>query len=449
MNIESPVAATATSYITDEMKSDLDAVIKAIPPSQLVSPDHQVPGMDPEVSCDPYTHFKSLRDRMGEVLEYRDGMYGDVSVYNVFGHDLSKPNFCVLGYDLIRQMCMDKESFINREAYGMHTKAQSDFPLVNEMDGDDHRLTRGLFDREVFSKQHMIDFSDQTISPMADFLTKRIAAKLEAGEAAELCRDLALPLLYSSMARIVGVPLVDLTYFVDMGERAFGASRDPQAAYAAVQELAAFFTEKYHERKAGGDLDSGDLMSMMAKAERNGRSFSDAEIIAYCRFLLPGGIETTWRQTANVCYAMMTNPDAYAEVVADPSLIPAAIEEACRWLASGFVVPRIAARDTELGGVAIPAGSSMVGIFGVANRDERIWDRPDDFDLHRARKAHLTFSVGSHICMGQHLARQSLAGALTAMVNNLPGMKLACEPADIQLTGFQIRCPERVPVTAA
>ena len=435
------------SYLTDQMKSDLDRVINAIPATQLVSPDHTVPGMNPDVSIDPYSVFKKARQESGEVLQYIDGKYGDVEVYNVFGHDLSKPNFCVLGYDLIRKMCTDKTNFINKDAYGIHTKAQSDFPLVNEMDGEEHRLVRGLFDKEVFAKQHMIDFAEQTIAPMADFLTHRIAAKLQAGEQAELCRDLALPLLYSSMARIVGVPLVDLNYFVDMGERAFGAARDPMAAFEAVQELAKFFSEKYFERKANDDLNSGDLMSMMAKAERNGRTFSDEEVIAYCRFLLPGGIETTWRQTANLCYAMMVNPKAYAEVVNDPSLIAAAVEETCRWTASGFVVPRIAAQDTELGGVAIPAGSSMVGIFGVANRDERIWDNPDQFDLHRPRKSHLTFSVGSHVCMGQHMARQNLMGALQAMARNLPDMKLACDPSELQLTGFQIRCPAGVPVT--
>ncbi len=447
MNVQENITASAPSYLTTELKEQIDEVIRAIPASQLVSPDHEVEGMDPKVSIDPYTYFKSLRERKGEVLQYVDGKYGDIQVYNVFGHDLSKPNFCVLGYDLIREMCLDKENFINKDSYGLHTKAQADFTLVQEMDGEEHRLTRLLFDREVFSKKYMIDFSEQTITPMAHFLTERIAGLLEDGEKVDLCRDYSLPLVYSSIARIIGVPMTDMNYFVDMGERAFGGSRDLMKAFEAVQELGAFFKEKYEARKAAGDLDRGDLMSMMSKAEREGRRFSDEEIVAYCRFLLPGGIETTWRQTANLCYAMMAHPQAYADVVANPDLIPAAVDEACRWMASGFVVPRMAGRDTELGGVSIPEGSSMVGIFGVANRDERIWDDPDTFDIHRKRKAHLTFSTGSHVCMGQHLARQNLTGALTALTENLADLKLACDPAEIELTGFQIRCPRKVPVT--
>lgn len=449
MNIQAQTSSAPSTYITAQMKLELDRVIKSIPSSQLISPDHGMEGTDESVSYDPYTPFRRLRQRSGEVHPYVDGKYGDVVAYNSFGHDLSKPNFCVLGYDLIRKMCLDKETFVNADSYGLHAKAQSEFTMVNEMDGEDHKLTRQLFDREVFSKQYMIDFSEQTISPMAEFLAGRIREKFERGETAELCRDMALPLLYASMARIVGVPLTDLSYFVDMGERAFGGSRDFEKALAAVGELSTFFNEKYQERKAANDLGHGDLMSMMSTAERNGKSFNEAEIIAYCRFLLPAGIETTWRQTANLCLALMAHPDAYADVVADPSLMPAAVDEACRWMASGFVVPRLAGKDTELDGVKIPKGSSMVGIFGVANRDERIWDNPDIFDIHRKRIAHLTFSTGSHACMGQHLARQNISGALAAMVKVLPDMCLACDPADLRTTGYQIRCAEAVPVKAA
>jgi len=446
MNVQEKILNQNTSYITEEMKAELDQVIRAIPASQLVSPDHGMDGTDDAVSYDPYTPFRRLRQQKGDVIQYVDGKYGDVVAYNSFGHDLNQPNFCVLGYDLIRQMCLDKEAFVNTDSYGLHAKAQSEFTMVNEMDGEEHRLTRQLFDREVFSKQYMIDFSEQTITPMAEFLAYRIKEKLDRGEGAELCRDMALPLLYASMARIVGVPFKDLSYFVDMGERAFGGSRDFEKALAAVAELSVFFKNKLEERKANGDLDQGDLMSMMSQAERNGKGFNDAEIVAYCRFLLPGGIETTWRQTANMCLALMAHPQAYADVVADEKLIPVVVDEACRWMASGFVVPRMAGKDTELGGVAIPKGSSMVGIFGVANRDERIWDDPDTFDIHRKRIAHLTFSTGTHACMGQHLARQNISGALKAMVKILPNMRLACDPSELRTTGYQIRCAEAVPV---
>jgi len=147
-----------------------------------------------------------------------------------------------------------------------------------------------------------------------------------------------------------------------------------------------------------------------------------------------------------MCLALMSHPDQYDQVVADPGLIDQTVEECCRWLPSGATLPRIAAHDVELAGVRVPAGSSMVGLFGIANRDPRIWSDPDRFDIHRQRLTHLTFSMGSHGCMGQHLARQNLRNALAALIRDLPDIELACDPGELRTTGYVIRCPDAVPV---
>ena len=142
----------------------------------------------------------------------------------------------------------------------------------------------------------------------------------------------------------------------------------------------------------------------------------------------------------------MLHPDQYDAVVQDEGLWANAIEEVLRWMPSGFVLPRTAARDTELAGVAIPAGSSMYGIFGVANRDPRIWPDGEKFDVRRPRKPHLTFSTGTHACMGQQLARQSFTHVLRALTTVLPDIVLDCAPEDVRTTGYIVRCPDRVPI---
>lgn len=426
----------------------MDQIIKDIPDTQLSSPDHWVPGLDPAVSQDPYTHFTALRKKSGEVVQYIDGKYGDVAVYNPFMHDLSTPNFAVLGYEAIREMVKDSDRFINSAAYGQHTKVQvvNGIIPVNELDGDEHKQVRGMFDRQVFAKHFRSDFGEAIVAPTAQHLCQRIRTRLEAGDSVELNRDLSLPLLYISIGTIIGVPLERIRTLVELGDAAFSGARDPMAAFEAIGKLAEFFTERYEERKAADDLDSGDLMSAMSKANLDGRTFSADEIVMYCRFLLPGGIETTWRQTANMTLAMMAHPDQFAEIVKNQDLIPQAVEEVCRWMASGFVVPRMAAKDTQLAGVDIPAGSSMVGVFGVANHDERIWESAGVFDIHRKRIPHLTFSTGSHRCMGQSLARIIVTEALRALCQNLSDMELAMAKDDIVTTGLQIRCPDAVPV---
>jgi cytochrome P450 len=146
---------------------------------------------------------------------------------------------------------------------------------------------------------------------------------------------------------------------------------------------------------------------------------------------------------------MMTHPDQFRQVIAAPQLAPQAIEECLRWMPSGFVLPRIVARDTEMNGVKMPAGSSICGVFGVANRDERIWSNPHEFDIHRERKLHLTFSMGTHACMGQQLARQSFNHVMRALTQHLPDIVADADPKDLKTTGYVIRCPEKVPVRFA
>jgi cytochrome P450 len=450
MSVEVVDRITSNPALDREAMEKMDGVIRSIPDVQLRSADHHAKGMDPAVSLDPFTHFGRLRDAGQDVIPYINGRYGDLEVYNGFGRDLSLPNFAVVGYSALRSMVLDAENFVNEGAYGAHGDAQNPgFTFVNELDGTEHRAMRRLFEQEVFSRQFLTDLADNAIGPIADFLTQRIRGMIDTGETADLCRDLALPLLYMSMAKVIGIGMVDLSYFVGLGEAVFGGPRDFEAAGAAALELDAYFAKVYEERKAKGDLDKGDLMSLMHNAERDGLSFSPREVIVYCRFLLPAGIETTWRQSANIGYALMLHPEQYQAVVADKALWPNAIEESMRWMPSGFVLPRTAAKDTVLAGVDIPAGSSMYGIFGVANRDPRIWPDADKFDIRRKRTPHLTFSAGTHTCMGQQLARQSFSHVLRAMATNLPDMVLAAEPDQVRTTGFIIRCPDGVPVKRA
>ena len=433
--------------LTAAAMEDLDRVIRAIPDYQLRSADHDMTGMDQKVSVEPWTYFGHLRDTQGDVIQYVDGRYGDVEVYNGFGQELNKPNFAVIGYNALRSMVMDKTNFVNEGAYGAHGDAQQPgFTFVNELDGADHRAMRRLFDLDVFSRQYLVDFNENTVGPLADFLTQRIRNLIDNGEPADLCRDLALPLLYMSMARVVGVNMTDLNYFVRLGEKAFSGPRDFEGAQAASAELTEFFQRSYDERLAKGDLDKGDLMSIMNSAERDGLKFNPHEVVVYCRFFLPAGIETTWRQTANLGYAFMTHPQQYDAVVMDPTLWPQATEEVLRWMPSGSVLPRMAGQDAELAGVRIPKGSSLYGVFNVANRDPRVWNDPDKFDIWRERKGHLTFSMGSHSCMGQQLARQSFHHVVRAMTEVLPDMVLDGDVEDMRTTGYIIRCPDKVPV---
>jgi cytochrome P450 len=399
------------------------------------------PYIDDAVSRDPNACLAPLRETYGVVFRGPDGSCAGVDVPNPFAHDLGKGQAIALTHAAVSQIAIDARRFVNTGAYGVHEDVQG--RTVNTMDGPDHRALRRLLEARVFGRRPMEERFAKIVEPTAAFLVDRLKTRLEAGEPSDVRRDLALPLVYRSIAAIIGVPLEEIGYFVKAGETAQAGPREREAAEAAVAELDRFFWRQMEVRKADPQ---DDMMSILLAAEDGGRRLSDAEIVEHCRFLLPGGIETTWRQAANVFYALLTHPEQFAAVAADPSLTDRAVEEGMRWMPSNFVIPRLAAEDAVISDVLIRTGASVLNVHGAASRDPAVWERPDAFDIGRELKPHLTFDAGAHHCMGHHFARHTARLLVRLSAERLRGLQLACAPDEIGMRGFVIRCPTALPV---
>ena len=102
--------------------------------------------------------------------------------------------------------------------------------------------------------------------------------------------------------------------------------------------------------------------------------------------------------------------------------------------------------DTELAGVAIPAGSVISVNLGAANRDEQRWDNPDVFDIHRPALAHHAFGFGAHICLGMHLARAETLVMMNAVLDRLPNLRLDPTAEQVAISGSTFRAPRALPV---
>jgi len=425
------------------LDSGFDRLIEALPEHLFGAPDDAF--LEPSFSMDPFTPLAALRDRAGTVVRRgQDGLYGGLDIFNVWGHDLSKPHFVALGYDAVNEIGTDAARFANEEAYGAHVEAQG--RTVNTFDGMDHILGRRMFDRTMFGRTAMEEWCIQLTSPLAEYLVSRLKTKLERGLEGDLCRDIALPMAYKSISTIIGIPQEKFARFVTLGEIAQSAPRDLSAALEAIEELDGYFASELRARR---QCPMHDMLTILDQETERGWKMEEEEIIRHCRFLLPGGIETTWRQTANLGFALMTHPEQYQAAVDDPSLIDQAVEEALRWMPSGFVVPRKAIVDTEVGGTSIPAGSFICSLQGIANRDPLHWQNPNVFDIRREQHPHLTFHAGRHYCMGQHLARAILKTSLRLWVGQLPTMRLAVPVSELTTRGLGVRCPAHVPVTLA
>jgi cytochrome P450 len=189
-----------------------------------------------------------------------------------------------------------------------------------------------------------------------------------------------------------------------------------------------------------------DLISGLAQAEIDGERLSDEEIFSFLRLLLPAGVETTYRSLGNLLLGLLSNPDQLDAVRADRSLIPQAIEEAIRWEPPLLTITRVATRDTELGGVSIPAGSAVMPVLGAANRQEDRYPDPDRFDIFRQPRAHIGFGHGVHVCLGMHLARLEMRVALNLLFDRLPNLRLDPDGNDPHIRGQVFRSPTSIPV---
>jgi cytochrome P450 len=168
-------------------------------------------------------------------------------------------------------------------------------------------------------------------------------------------------------------------------------------------------------------------------------------VLSFLRLLLPAGAETTYRLIGSVLFALLAHPDAMAAVQGDRSSLALAIEETLRWESPVQYVSRETTAPTELSGIALPEGAYLSIAIGSANRDERQFDEPDRFDLHRRNDDHLAFGFGPHFCAGSHLARLEATIALTALLDRLPRLRLEPE-AQARIVGLAFRSPDRLPV---
>jgi cytochrome P450 len=188
-----------------------------------------------------------------------------------------------------------------------------------------------------------------------------------------------------------------------------------------------------------------------ASVERDG-GLNLAYLVSELRLVLNAGNETTQRLLTNTLLLLLRNPEAMARVRADPSLIPAALEESLRLEAPTQWVSRLAVSDTEIGGVPVPAGSFVLMLFGSANRDEN-WEDPDAFDLDRpdVQKYHLAFGGGLHRCLGAPIARLEARVAMEVVLERLDDIALApgAEAEIGNIDSLQKRVPRTLPVTFA
>ena len=196
----------------------------------------------------------------------------------------------------------------------------------------------------------------------------------------------------------------------------------PAACQLAFKRAADLANEVIAERRASP---RSDFLSDLVQARDQGDKLSDAELFGMI-FGLFGALAATSRSAGGALYTLYTHPDQLAQLIADPALIPDAIEECLRIASNGyFTFARIATRDTEVGGTRIAKGMIVRPSPLAANYDPTVFPDPLRFDIHRKPKRILSFAIGPHHCVGNILGRTTITIAIRRLLARFPDARLA------------------------
>jgi cytochrome P450 len=378
-----------------------------------------------------------VRDPYAELARLRREQPVQRLDFSGMPHEESKPVFIVYRYDDVAAVLRDNQTFSSSLILAFFGDALGRHVMLG-MDEPEHRRHRALVS-SAFTQRALARRENELVEQVGGELIARFA---ERGRA-DLVREFTFPYPTQIIAGLLGLPREDYAQFQRWSISLLSITVNRERAVAASKALREYFAPILSARRAEP---RDDLISRLARAEIDGERLADEEIYSFLRLLLPAGVETTYRSTGNLLFGLLSSPAQLDAVRADRSLIPQAIEEAVRWEPPLLTITRVATRDTELAGVAIPAGSTVMPMLGSANRDERRWSDPDRFDVFREPRPHIGFGQGTHVCLGMHLARLEMRVALNLLFDRLPNLRLDPEGDDPHIRGQVFRSPTSLPV---
>lgn len=353
-------------------------------------------------------------------------------IYGVMGPQTGNDIWFVTGYAEAVTILRDDNRYgkdhhrLPPEKAALYGPTMSQFQMMENnmlfMDPPNHTRLRGLV-HKVFTPRRIESLRDQVAALAMTYLDAIETPDFD------LINDYAFPVPITVIALLLGVPHSDRDQFRQWTkELLFGTSLE-NATQAAL-EFVMYFHEMFDTRKA---RPQDDLISDLVLVEEAGDRLSREELMGMVFLLLTAGHETTVNLIGNGMLALMQHPDAYAALVANPELMPTAVEEMLRYNGPVEVATtRWAFQDIAIGGVQMHAGDAvMVSLIG-ANHDPAVFDHPATFDIRRTPNKHIAFGHGIHYCLGAPLARLEATIALHALIERYPRLEMTVAVNDLQ-----------------
>lgn len=358
----------------------------------------------------PVTELLSEQARIAPYEIYADLRESDEGV-----HYLAPLDFWVaLRYDDVMRLNRERKKwssdlFVEGQGFGTYDKDDPVHQRYAEVasrnlminDPPDHTRLRGLLNHAFAGK------ATKQWGPAIQAVVDEVLDEIEPGTELDFMSQIAEVIPVWVISRLIGVPIADRELFRQrsiaytetfdptiMGERRDRAIRESVELFDYVGALAE------DRRRGTGD----DLLSTLINAEEDGEKLTMDELIACTCMLLVAGNETTADLIGTGLALFMEHTDQFKALRADPDLIPSALLEVLRYESPLQFSPRIVAEDLELGPAKLVTGDKVIFGHGSANRDPRVFENPDTFDIRRGDKRHMAFAVGPHYCIGNGLA---------------------------------------------
>lgn len=250
------------------------------------------------------------------------------------------------------------------------------------------------------------------------------------------------------ISELMGVPVADRDRIRNMADgvmhREDGVTDVPASAIEASINLIVYYQEMIAERRRAL---TDDLTSALLEAEIDGDRLTDEEVLGFMFLMVIAGNETTTKLLANAAFWGHKNPDQLAPVYADLSRVPLWVEETLRYDTSSQILARVVSGPLELYDTTIPEGDVLLLLPGSAHRDERVFEKPDDYLIGREIGSKLlSFGSGAHFCLGAHLARMEARVALTELFKRIRGYEVD-EANAVRVHSSNVRGFAHLPIT--
>ncbi|MQY23920.1 cytochrome P450 [Nocardia macrotermitis] len=382
---------------------------------------------DRDIAADPYPVYRRLR--------------AEAPVYYNDKHDF----YALSRHDDIDQALLDWQTFSSSRGPILEIiKAGVEIPpgtLLME-DPPAHDIHRSLLVR-VFTPRRVL-----SLEPQIRQMCVRSLERLAGLDHFDLMTEFANEVPMRVIGMLLGIPETDQQAVRDRADADLRTEPGQQMQVDRAIPHTDHFAE-YIDWRA--EHPSDDLMTELLHAEFEDtqgirRTLTREEILTYISVVAGAGNETTARLIGWLGSLLARFPEQRAELVADPRLIPNAIEETLRFEPTGHSIARYVTTDVEIRGTTIPSGSAITLLVASANRDEARWSEPDRFDIHRKMTNLRTFGFGTHFCLGAALARLETRIALEELLTHFPTWEV--DPTTLTLSPTStVRGWESLPFT--